>query len=278
MDWNDKVALITGASSGIGQAVARALAAGGARVALVARSAGPLEALVRELGSARTAAFAVDVTDRAALGALPARVVERFGALHFLVHSAGVNHRGAVGDRTAAELVQILDTNLMAPVLLTHAALPHLAPGSVVVYVASLAGKVPVPHEATYSASKAGLRAFGRALGIEQRDRGGVRVCTVCPGPVETGFLGTDLSLVPDLVLSQPLSTAGEVAGAVLRALEGGAEEIDVPRLSGMLATLGYVSPGLFGLMRAAMERRGARSKRRLLERRVRSGVRDVPR
>lgn len=269
MEWTGRVALVTGASSGIGRAVAEKLAALGTRVALVARSVGRLEALARELGSARAAVFAVDVTDRPAIEALPARVVERFGRLDFLVNNAGVNHRGAVAERTAADLAEILETNLLAPVLLTRAALPHLAPGGVVVNVASLAGKVPVAHEATYCASKAGLRAFGRALGLEQA-HGGVRVRSVCPGPVDTGFFGADLARVPDLVFSQPLSTAGQVADAVLGAIAGDADEIDVPRLSGTLATLGYLSPRLLRWVRPALERRGARAKRRLLERRGR--------
>jgi short-subunit dehydrogenase len=269
MSWEEKVALVTGASSGIGRAVARKLAARGCRVALVARSAEPLEALARELGTARAVAFAADVTDRGALVSLPARAVERFGRLDVLVNNAGVNHRGAVAERSSAELVDILETNLLAPVLLTSAALPHLAPGSVVVNVASLAGKVPVPHEATYSASKAGLRAFGRALGLEQRAHGGVRVRTVCPGPVETGFLGVDLDRVPDLVFSQPLSTADEVADAVLRALDGEDDELDIPRLSGKLATLAYLSPRVYRSLRPLLEWRGARNKRRLVERRA---------
>lgn len=269
MSWEGKVALVTGASSGIGRAVSLKLAGRGARVALVARSAERLEALARELGSARAAAFPADVTDRAALAALPARVVDRFGRLDFLVNNAGVNRRGAVRERTSAELVEILETNLVAPVLLTHAALPHLCRGGVVVNVASLAGKVPVPHEATYSASKAGLRAFGRALGEEERAHAGVRVCAVCPGPVDTGFFGPDLDQVPDLVFSQPLSTAEQVADAVLRALSSsGAEAIDVPVLGGKLATLGYLSPALFRSLRPLMERRGARNKRRLRARR----------
>jgi short-subunit dehydrogenase len=199
---------------------------------------------------------------------LPERVVERFGRLDVVVNNAGVNHRGAVAERSGAELAAILETNLVAPVLLTHAVLRQLRPGGVVVNVASLAGKVPVPHEAAYSASKAGLRAFGRALGIEQRAHGGVRICSICPGPVDTGFFGDDLSRVPDLVFSQPLSSADEIADAVIRAIESDVDEIDVPKLSGKLATLGYLSPWLSQSVRPLLERLGARNKRRLLARR----------
>jgi short-subunit dehydrogenase len=265
MDWKDKVALVTGASSGIGLAVARAMTARGARVALVARTKEALERVAQELGADRAESFPLDVTDHAGLAALPGRVVERFGRLDVLVNNAGVNHRGVLSERSAAELTKILDTNLLAPVLLTRAALPHLREGSAIVHIASLAGKVPVPHEAAYSASKAGLRAFSRALGVELAARG-VSVSSVNPGPVDTGFFG-DVSTVPDLVFSQPMSTAEQVAEGVMRAIDTGAAEVDVPAVSGKLATLGYLSPGLFARLRPVLEKRGARNKARYVAR-----------
>ena len=259
MTFQGTVTIVTGASSGIGLAVARALVRRGGRVALVARSQGKLEATAGELGATHAAAFPLDVTDREGLTALPGKVLTRFGRLDHIVNNAGVNHRGEVAERSTGELVAILETNLVAPILLTRAALPHLKTGSVVVNVASLAGKVPVPHEATYSASKAGLRAFSRALDVELEGHG-VRVATVCPGPVDTGFFA-DLSKVPNLVFSQPMSTAEEVAAAVVAALEGRASEIDVPALSGKLATLAYLSPRIFAQLRPFFERRGAKKK-----------------
>jgi short-subunit dehydrogenase len=265
MDWKDKVALVTGASSGIGLAVARAVVARGARVALVARTRETLERVAKELGAERAASFPLDVTDHAGLAALPALVVERFGRLDVLVNNAGVNHRGVVSERTAEELTKVLDTNLVAPVLLTRAALPYLGSGSAIVHIASLAGKVPVPHEAAYSASKAGLRAFSRALRVELAARG-VTVASVNPGPVDTGFFG-DVSTVPDLVFSQPMSTAEQVADGVMRAIETGAAEVDVPAVSGKLATLGYLAPGLFARLRPVLDRRGARNKARYVAR-----------
>jgi short-subunit dehydrogenase len=181
------------------------------------------------------------------------------------VNNAGVNHRGEVADRTAEELEQIVDTNLVAPILLTHAALPLLRDGGVVVNVASLAGKVPVPHEAAYSGSKAGLRAFSRALGTELSARG-VRVCCVNPGPVDTGFFA-DIDKVPNLVFSQPMSSAEQIADAVVRAVESRAREIDVPAVSGKLATLAYLSPRIFAALRPIFEKRGARNKERYVAR-----------
>jgi hypothetical protein len=263
MNWNDKVALITGASAGIGLAAAQAFVARGARVALVARSEETLQRAARELGAERAVAFAADVTDRAVLAALPGRIVERFGRLDIVVNNAGANYRGSVPERSAEELATILETNLLGPVLLTHAALPYLKSGSVIVNVASLAGKVPLPHEATYSASKAGLRAFSRAIDVELKSAG-IRVCSVCPGPVDTGFLG-DLSTVPDIVFSQPMSTAQQVADAIVRAVESDAREVDVPAMSGKLATLGYLSPKLMAALRPVLELQGSRKKRSLM-------------
>jgi short-subunit dehydrogenase len=265
-DWNQAVALITGASSGIGLATARAFTARGAKVALVARTRANLEAVVSELGGDRAASFPLDVTDRAALAELPRRVVERFGRLDIVVNNAGVNHRGAVTERDIRELEEIVDTNLTSPIRLTHASLPLLGRGGVVVNVASLAGKVAVPHEATYCASKAGLRAFARALSVELAEQG-IRVATVCPGPVDTGFLG-ELKDVPDLVFSQPMSSAEEIAAAVVRVVETDEVEVDVPVLSGKLATLGYLLPPVFKTLRPLFERLGARKKARFIEHR----------
>lgn len=266
MNWTDKVALITGASSGIGLEVVRQLHARGARVALVARSNHKLEATVRELGGeARAAAFPLDVTDHQSLWRLPADVVGRFGRLDFVINNAGAHHRGPLRERSAEEIEQMVDTNLTAPLLLTRAALDHLAADGVLVNVASLAGKVPVPNAATYSSTKFGLRAFARALGLELALAGSaIRISTVSPGPVDTGFFGEDLSRVANLTFSQPMSSVAEVAAAILQAIEDpAASEIDVPGPSGKLATLGYLSPTLYAALRPLMERLGARNKRR---------------
>lgn len=260
------VALVTGASAGIGLAVAQKLVARGAKVALVARTQANLERVVGELGPERAAAFALDVSQLAELRALPERVVERFGRLDVLVNNAGTNHRGEVAEVPAEALESIVTTNLTAPIVLTRAALPRLleAPAGHVVNVASLAGMVPLPHEAAYCASKAGLRAFSRALADELRGTR-AKASLVSPGPVDTGFFG-DVRTVPDLVFSQPMSTASGVADAVLAVLDTGAIELAVPGPSGVLATMGYVFPGLRRALTPALERLGARNKARYLD------------
>jgi len=268
-----RVAIVTGASGGIGEAIAREFIKRGLRVALVARSAAKLSALAEELNRSSAAEVAVpfplDVTDRAALSALAQSVKDSFGRLDFVVNNAGVNRRGPVTERSAEELVEIIETNLVAPVCLSRAALPLLERGGAIINVASLAGKVPISDEAAYSASKTGLRAFARALDIELAEHGrDIRVHTICPGPVDTGFFGQDLSLVPDLVFSQPMSQAIDVAAAVFELVESGEQERDIPALSGKLATLSYLSPRLFTAIRPWFTRLGARNKARFMARR----------
>lgn len=261
-----KVAIVTGASSGIGLASARLLAARGARVALVARTASKLASVAREIGDDRAVPFPLDVTDLAGLEALPRRVKERFGRLDVVVNNAGLNHRGPIDGLSPREIADILTTNLTAPIVLTRAAVDAIERGGSIVQVASIAGMVPVPGEATYSASKAGLRAFARAVAydLEARD---IHVGCVCPGPVDTGFLG-DLADVPDIVLSQPMVSAETVAEAVVRCIDERVDEIALPRRSGRLATMAYLMPDFARRIRPVLEKRGARNKQALLARR----------
>ena len=258
--FDHRVAIVTGASAGIGLSVSRKLTALGCRVALVARTRSKLDAAVAALGADRALAFPLDVGDLPALERLPGRVLERFGRLDYVVNNAGLHHRGPFTERTAAELAQMVLVNLTAPIVLTRAAVPLLEEGATIVNVASLAGLVPVRDAATYSSTKAGLRAFGFAAAEELAPRG-IRVCTVSPGPVDTDFFGAELPRVTPITFSQPMSSPDEVADAVLHCLRTGAREVALPWLSARLATLGYLSPRLLRLLRPVMERTGARKK-----------------
>jgi short-subunit dehydrogenase len=246
-----KIALITGGSAGIGLATARLLAARGTRVALVARTEKTLRDAAQELGGE---AFVCDMNDLPSVTALPARVIERMGALDIVVNNAGLHHRGRLLSINPLALCDMITVNLAAPVVLC------------IVNVASLAGMVPMRFQVTYGASKAGLRAFSRALRDELAGSG-VTVSVVSPGLVDTGFFGEELERVADVTFSQPMSTAEEVARAIVRCIEEGTHEIALPWLSGKLCTLGYLSPALTRLLRPAMEKRGARNKRAYIER-----------
>lgn len=261
---HDKVAIVTGASSGIGLSVARRFAGAGARVVLVARTRGALEEAARSLGGDdRALPFAADVTDFPRLAALPSEVLSRFGRIDYLVNNAGLNHRGPILAHSAEALAQVISVNLTAPIYLTRLCADHIRPGGAIVNVASLAGMIPVPDEAAYSASKAGLRAFSRALAEEMRGRE-VHVASVCPGPVDTSFFG-DVQQVPDLVFSQPMSSAEQVAEVVMQAIERRKVELALPALSGTLATLGYLFPDLARRLRPLLELRGKQNKARYL-------------
>jgi len=211
-------------------------------------------------GSDRAVAFPLDVGDLQRLTALPQEVAKRCGRLDFVVNNAGLHHRGPVASRTADELAGMVLVNLAAPIALSRAALPLLPRGGCIVNVASLAGFVPLRDAATYSATKAGLRAFSRAL-AEELAPSGIAVCAVSPGPVDTDFFLDELDRVTPITFSQPMSTPDQVADAVLRCLRSGRREIALPALSGKLATLGYLSPRFLRLLRPWMERMGARKK-----------------
>ncbi len=260
------VAIVTGGSSGIGLAFARAWCARGGKAALVARTQKGLDEAVRSLGSDRARAYALDVRDLDALDALPARVKADFGRLDVVVNNAGLNHRGSVRKYTAADLAAVIATNLTAPIVLTRASLGVVDAGGSIIQLASVAGMVPVPGEATYSASKAGLRAFARAVADDEAAKD-VHIGCVSPGPVDTGFLG-DLSEVPDIVLSQPMVTAEDVAAAVLRCIDERLEEVVVPARSGKLATFAYLLPAVAQRIRPVLEKRGARNRSAILAKR----------
>ena len=261
MQLEGSVALVTGGSRGIGLAVCRQLVAAGARVAMVARHEATLRDAAASLGGGdRAVAFPLDVGDLEALARLPEAVVARMGRLDALVNNAGVHHRGDVATRTPAELAEMVRVNLAAPIVLTRAALPLLPRGGAVVDVASLAGFVPVASAATYSATKAGLRAFGRALGTEL-ERRGISVANVSPGPVDTDFFGEELDRVAPITFSQPISSPDAIARAILRCLAAPRGEVAIPWASGKLATLGYLSPALFRWLRPLLSRLGTRRK-----------------
>lgn len=261
--FRGKTVVITGASAGVGAEAAQLFFDGGARLVLAARGEDALRAFAERFG-VRAYPVAMDVADDDACERLLAAAEGRFGAIHVLVNNAGCNFRGPATDYTAAELAQIVDINLRAPVLLSRLALPYLerAGGGAIVNVASIAGKIPVPDEATYSATKFGLRAFTHAL-AEELDGSGITVSCVSPGPIDTGFIMGDVDKVPDYFFSQPISSARDVAELVVACAADGRVERTIPVTTGLLATLGYLLPPLARMLRPALARKGRRIKER---------------
>ncbi len=263
--------IITGASSGIGAAAARRFAADGGNVVLVARSEDLLRELATELAETGGQALAcpADVCDTAALRGVLAATMQRFGGIDVLVNNAGFNARGAVGEVAVEDMQRIIDVNLRAPVTFTALALPHLRESrrANIINVASIAGRVPLPDEATYSATKFGLRSFSLAMAEEVRGSN-VSVSVVSPGPVETDFILTDPDSVPDLVFSQPMSTAEQIADLIFECARDGRAERVRPAVSGKLATFSYLFPALGRTVRPLLERKGHREKQKYLRNR----------
>jgi NAD(P)-dependent dehydrogenase (short-subunit alcohol dehydrogenase family) len=237
----DRVAVVTGASSGIGEAIARALADRGLRCVLVARREDRLRSLAAEIGGE----FEVcDVRDRAAVEATAARVLQRHPRIEVLVNNAGIPGRSTFLDGDADAIEDVVRTNYLGGVWCLRAFLPGLeaAAPSDLVNIVSVAGDVAFPPSGPYTASKHAQLAFSRATAAELRRRR-IRVHTVKPGFVETeGFPQTWL---PRLV--QPLVIGPEaVAAHVLGSLDHGRGETSVPRYYGVAGRLQALLPNTF--------------------------------
>lgn len=208
---NDKVAIVTGGSRGIGRAVAAALLADGASVVLTGTDDARLNEARDALsvsGSGLTDRVMVSRTDvrrELEVDALMTAAVSRFGGVDILINNAGIGDFAEVAAMTSDQWHRVIDTNLTGVFYCCHAAIPHLKArgGGWIINVSSLAGKNPFVGGAAYCASKAGLNAFAEALMLEVRHEG-IRVSTVMPGSVRTGFsrggdaAGMDWKLAPE--------------------------------------------------------------------------------
>ncbi len=212
MELEGKVALVTGASRGIGAAVARRLHEAGGQVGLLSRRGD-------DLGLEDALGLACDVRDRAAVHAAADAVVARFGHLDIVVANAGVGAYGSFLDLDPEHLEAMIDVNLKGTLYTAAATLPHLVASGAgdFVSLASVAGLRAFPGEAVYNASKFGQLGFTRSLDHELRERG-VRATCICPGGVKTDFaIGTGRDEGdPEL---DDMLTADEVADVVLFAL-----------------------------------------------------------
>jgi len=266
MIFNNKTVIITGASEGVGAATARMFAEAGANLMLVARTKKNLDAIAEELrAKTKVEVFAMDVSDAEACVDVFKKAAFEFDRVDVLVNNAGYHKRGLVEEVDPAELGRMIDVNLKAPIMLSRIALPYLreAGGGAIINVGSLAGRAPIPGSAGYAATKAGLRSFTYALGIELADSN-IKLAVVSPGPIDTGFIMADIDATSDLTFSQPISTAEQVAQAVLDLCGNNLRELSMPKLSGFLTTLMYLFPGLNPKIRPMLERKGAKVKAEL--------------
>ncbi|MBS0209490.1 MAG: SDR family oxidoreductase [Planctomycetes bacterium] len=255
--WHDKVAIVTGASSGLGRDIARAFAASGARVVLAARGAEALQATAHELSASGATVLAVptDVTVADSAAALVAQTLERFGQLDVLVNNAGRSMRRAVHDTTAADFGEQFEINVQSTVNVTLAAIePLLARRGHLVNIASLAGLAPARYMGAYGPSKAALVSYTRQLRLELADRG-LNVLLVCPGPIARDkpreYTAAELAgLPPSAAKPGGGVKAGAIrpealAAAILRAAERRQKELVVPGMARVVLALSQLSPSL---------------------------------
>lgn len=240
-------ALVTGATGGIGQAIARALHARGARLVITGRRADVLEHLRADLGE-RVEAEVADLALREDVANLAAR-----GDIDVLVANAALPGSGKLVGFTAEQVDRALEVNLRAPMQLTLALLPAmLERGSGhVVYISSLAGKATGPGSSVYSATKYGLRGFGYALGAELQGTG-VGVTTVFPGFIRDAGMFVDSGT--KLPRGVGTRTPEQVAAAVVSGIEHNRAEIDVAPLSLSLGARAFgLAPGIVTRLQAAL-------------------------
>ncbi len=265
-NFKDKTVIITGGSEGVGAATARKFAESGANLLLVARGKKNLEVIAEELRSkTRVEIMAMDVSDEDACANLFRKAAFEFDEIHVLINNAGYHERGVVESIATEDLGKMIDVNLKAPIVLCRLVIPYMreAGGGAIINVASLAGRVPVPGAATYSATKFGLRAFTFALGDELRDAN-IKLAAVSPGPIDTGFIMSNIDNVTDLTFSQPIVTVDEVADEIMKLCINDKPERSMPPISGLLTTLSYLFPGFGRMMRPLLLARGRRVKREL--------------
>jgi short-subunit dehydrogenase len=232
--------LLTGATGGLGHAIARALAARGASLTLTGRRAEVLEPLAEELGGR---AVAADLADPAA----PARLLADAGQVDVLVANAGLPGSGALSSFSEEEIDRALTVNLRAPMMLAHA----LTPGMVerrrghLVFMSSLNGRAAPTGTSVYSATKFGLRGFGLALREDLADKG-VGVSVILPGFIsDAGMFAESGAKLPPYIGTK---TPEDVARAVVKAIEQNRAELDVaplPLRAG--AILAALAPGPVG-------------------------------
>lgn len=229
MNLGGRTALVTGASGGLGHAIARGLAARGARLVLTARRVEVLDALAAETGGR---VIPCDLADRDAVE----RLAEEAGAVDVLVANAGVSVAGRVEASTIAEIDQVLDVNLRAPIVLARLVCERMAErgGGHIVFISSLNGKVGTVRTSLYAATKFGLRGFAQSLREDMRSRG-VGVSTIFPGFISDAGMHHDsgVKLPPYVGTKKP----EDVARAVVRAIEKNRSEIDVAPLPLRLGT-----------------------------------------
>jgi uncharacterized protein len=234
--------LVTGASRGIGEAIARAFAARGATLGLVARHREPLEELAHQLPGGEHAVLEGDVADADSISG----AIAEFGEIDVLVANAGITHYRPFAELPLDEARQMNDVNWLGTIHAVRAALPRMIErgrGHVVI-VSSGGGVRGFPHAAVYNGTKAAQRCFAEALRQELHGTG-VSVTTVYPGEIETSLHNHELDRMPDWYRLDRRAPAGPLGDQVVDAVEKDRRELFYPPLVRMLRVVNGISPRL---------------------------------
>ena len=245
--FRDLTALVTGASSGIGRALALRLAREGARVALVARRPEALEAAAAEIRGQGGDALplACDVGDPDQVRDCCDRALRHYGRVDLLVNNAGYGHHRRFLDWELEDMERVMRVNYLGSLYFTKLLLPQMVERrrGWLVFMASVAGRIPSPEEAAYVASKFAIVGLAEALSLEV-EGDGVHVLTVCPGVVRTPFFDDEALARMPPVSRRSMVEPEAVVDAILRALAKGKREITHPPGIGVAYLVRALAPG----------------------------------
>jgi short-subunit dehydrogenase len=249
VDITGRVVVVTGASMGIGEALSRIFAGRGASVVMSSRDAGRAEAARQRIGyGEQTLALSCDVRNREEIDKVVSLTLHHFGRIDVWINNAGYGMRDSVEMMDMAECRALFDTNLFGAIQGMQAVIPVMKQqrSGTVINISSVAGHIPLPYSAAYSASKFAMNAIGKAARAELRGTG-VHVLTVCPGFVKTNFQANRVPGRGGVELRRPALgiSAERVARATLRAYLKGKREIVVPWTNHIYVKFYQLFPGL---------------------------------
>lgn len=258
MDLAGKVVVVTGASMGIGEAIAKIFADQGATVVMLSRDTGRVEAARGRVGhTERTLAMACDVRHREEIDRAIGLTLHHFQKIDIWVNNAGHGLMDSVAEMNMALFREMFETNFFGAVAAMQAVIPIMRQqdGGTIINISSVAGHIPLPFHAGYSATKFAMNAIGKAAGVElKKER--IRVLTVCPGYVRTNF-SDNVVRGNDLKRVRPASVKGITAERVARAALQGylkqKREVVVPWTMHIPVKIYQLFPGLVELAMSRM-------------------------